>query len=206
MLKRVIFDLDNTLIMTESFLIPNQKALQRIGIYDLEKAKLLDYCGDDYEENFSNYNRNDFLNFINQRLNLNLGQEFVDILFDEFRNSVPENFDKEREVLEYLASKYELVILTNYFKEIQASRLKQVGVFHLFKDIFGEDCLKPRKEAYLKACGPHSPNECIMIGDNFDYDVKAPRKFGLSSIWITKKENSNGKDIINNLSELKDIL
>ena len=206
MIKRIIFDLDNTLIMTKSFLVPNQRALKRVGIDDIEKAKLLDFCGDDYDDNHSSYNRKDFLEFINKRLSLNLDESFMDILLDEFKNCVPKNFNEEKSVLEYLHSKYELVILTNYFKDVQEARLVSAGVRHLFLDITGEDCLKPRKEAYINACGNHKPEECIMIGDNYALDVEAPRTFGLSSIWITQKEKSNGKDIINNLSELKDIL
>lgn len=205
MIKRIIFDLDNTLIMTKSFFEPNKKALERVGIFDIEKAKLLDYCSDAYEREYPSYNRKDFMTFLNKRLNVNLDESFLDILADELRKSVPQNFDAELEVLDYLSKKYELVVLTNYLSDIQAIRLQEVGALKYFKEVLGEDFPKPRKEAYIKACGDHKPSECVMIGDNFEYDVLAPREYGLSSIWITDKEKSNGKDIINHLGELKDI-
>ena len=206
MIKRIIFDLDNTLIMSNSFLEPNKRALERCDIYDIEKARLLDYCGDIYENIYQSYNRKDFLEFINHRTGLSLKDEFLDILFEELGKCAPENFEIEKQTLKYLSDKYELVILTNYFKDVQAKRLETAGVLDLFLEITGEEHPKPRKEAYLKACGNHKPDECIMIGDNLAYDVETPRQFGLHSIWITNKEKSNGKDVINTLSELKDIL
>ena len=205
MIKRIIFDLDNTLIITKSFLEPNKKALERVGIFDIEKARLLDYCSDAYEKEYSSYNRKDFMTFLNKRLNVNLDESFLDILADELKQSVPQNFEAELEVLDYLSKKYELVVLTNYFSDIQSNRLQAVGALKYFISVLGEEFPKPRKEAYIKACGEHKPNECVMIGDNFEYDVLTPRQFGLSSIWITDKEISNGKDIINHLGELKDI-
>ncbi len=206
MIKRIIFDLDNTLIMSNSFLEPNKRALERCNIYDIEKAKLLDYCGDTYETIYTNYNRKDFLEFINHRTGLALKDEFLDILFEELGKCAPADFEIEKQILKYLSKKYELVILTNYFKVVQEQRLKTAGVLDLFLEVTGENHPKPQKEAYLKACGIHKPEECIMIGDNFAYDVKTPREFGLNSIWITQKQPSNGNDIINSLSELKDIL
>lgn len=208
MIKRIIFDLDNTLIMCDenTFVEPCKKALERFNIFDIEKARLLSLCGDIYETQYKNYNRKDFLSFITARTGLVLDDNFLDVLFEELGNCAPDNLENEKQTLEYLHEKYELVVLTNYFKNVQANRLKKAGLLHFFQNVSGEDSPKPNKEAYTYACGNHKPNECVMIGDNYEFDFKSPRKFGLHSIWLTKKEASNKIDIINNISELKDIL
>ena len=65
--------------------------------------------------------------------------------------------------------------------------------------------MKPSKKAYMKACGKCNPNECMMIGDNLDFDVIAPSKLGISPIYVSKKKHKEYVTL-KNVTELNEIL
>ena len=48
---------------------------------------------------------------------------------------------------------------------------------------------KPFKEAFLQAIGDNKPEECIMIGDNFERDIKGALNAGLKAIYYNPKNN-----------------
>ena len=108
------------------------------------------------------------------------------------------------EVLKYLKSKnYELGILTNWFKYTQEERLKRAGILKYFDYfVYGEDGLKPTKEAYLKAIKGYKEDECIIIGDDIINDVLEPLKYGIDTIWFNKKNKENTY----NVKEIKDLI
>lgn len=78
-----------------------------------------------------------------------------------------------------------MVLLTNYFEESQRNRLEEMNINLFFTECYGEEKIKPNKEAYLAACGNHLPSECVMIGDNLELDVMVPMELGMQAIWVT---------------------
>ena len=184
MIKRIIFDIDNTLITDVSFEPYVNNAFIRYGVTPKVK-EFQDNC-DLYEKRYGKYNKELYAEFYSEVLNEKLDTMWVNILLDELKNCIPKyhNLDK---VLENLGD-YELVLLSNYFKESQMNRLKNMGIDHYFKEYYGDDIVKPNKEAYMMALGSHDPYECVMVGDNRLLDVIVPRDLGLKTIYINDKD------------------
>jgi len=212
MIKRIIFDLDDTLIpwLDDYFIgfIPKMKEYNVIS--NIEEMTEFVNIVNEYEKYNSKYDKNLFINFLNKGLNKNIPFEF----YSEFEEYLYTCNPKEKDndvfiILDYLKDKYELVVLTNFFEVSQTKRMENYGIKHYFKEIYGGDkYLKPSKESYLMACGKCNPNECIMIGDNYTNDYEGAIKAGLKSIYLNLKDIEVDKDVtsIKSLIELKNIL
>ena len=216
MIKRVIFDIDNTLIPWESE-------------YDKEIAKTLDelnipYTQQDYENirkalaEYENVNyrfeKKLMIDYINSYTGKNYPREFINIVLERWANCVPEKIENSvRETLEYLKNKYEMVILTDWFAEQQSKRLEKLDIRKYFQQIYSAEKTnrKPFKEAFVNAIADNKPQECIMIGDSLERDINGAINAGLRAVYYNPNEipNYEGKNsyrIINKLEQLKEIL
>lgn len=186
MVKRLIFDIDGTIIDGGNFRDTITKVLKRLNAYSEENLEKYLEATRTYEDHYDNYNRKDYTDYFSKCVGVELGKEYIDILFDELQYCIPEDNTKIREKIEELSKHYEIVILTNYFEEGQRGRLKNMGINDYFSECFGEKIIKDNKEAFLSACGNHLPEECVMIGDNPVLDIKGADRCGLKTIWINK--------------------
>ena len=187
MIKRLIFDVDGTLINNVNFVLPIENTLKQIGIYSEKNVDRFLRAINTYESKFSSYNRNDYLSHFSKYLNVELNNKFINIFFKELKNCIPLNNQTLKNVISELSKKYELVLLTNYFKESQLNRLNNMGIGEFFLECHGEKLIKPNKDIYLKACWKNKPSEFVMIGDNFDLDIKVPKKLGIHTILVDSK-------------------
>ena len=218
MIKKLIFDLDNTLIMwKEEYNIAVQKALEMTySINNKEMSDIINNYADEFENDLSNpkryYDRQVFLDYINKKTNYNLNMEFLDNwLKCNVIYSTPDTLEKSvHNTLEYLSNKYELVILTDWFGETQIERLKKVDIYKYFSKLFAaKQYAKPKKEAFLQAIGENTPEECAMIGDSIEIDILGAQNVGISNLVLldnkgnTTRKELNGVHIIKNLAELK---
>lgn len=209
MIKKVIFDLDNTLIdWKEDYIFALKNVINKLNLnYDEDKIKEIDSSIVIYEECNDIYTKEKFLQFINEKCNVNLPQCFINMLIEEKSNCF-EIFDKEKiDTLEYLNSKYELIVLSNWFTYTQKKRLENAGILKYFKVVTGGDEheLKPSLKAFdiIK-----NPSECVMIGDNIKNDIIPALELGMQAILITKKdvEEDSRYRKIKNIEELKEML
>ncbi len=97
------------------------------------------------------------------------------------------------EVLEYLKTKYQLHIITNGFPEIQDLKLSSSGIQHFFPYVFtsaNAGVQKPHKQIFLYALSTTgaNPKDALMIGDNYDTDVKGAQGAGLDAIFFNPKK------------------
>lgn len=210
MIKRLIFDIDGTLIRNVQFKDTISQTLKEIGIYSDDNLEIFLNSIKTYEKYYDNYNATDYLNFFGNQLGINLESNFLEIFFKHLKNAIPNNIDEIREIqvtLQYLSKKYELVLLSNYFEKSQRNRLEAIGINKYFKKYYGENKIKPYAESYMQAKGTFTPSECIVIGDNLELDINKPAKFGFRTILVTDKENIFIDTIkIKNIKELKKIL
>ena len=100
------------------------------------------------------------------------------------------------ELLEYLQPKYNLYILSNGFKELQAHKMQTAGLDKYFKRIVLSDDIginKPRPELFIHALQTtnSTTEESIMIGDMFDTDIAGAAGVGLDQIFFNRKELSD---------------
>ena len=192
MIKRLIFDIDNTLLKWEDkyydYSLGN--AFKELGLnFDRSIIKPFDEVVDTYEDYYDIYDKDKFLIFLNDKLNLNLPTKFID-LWLKYLGDCYEKPSKELiDTLEYLKSKYDLVILSNWFTISQEKRIKNMGIDKYFSKQIYTDILKnkPNKEAFMEAIKPYNIDECIMIGDSKEKDIKGAESIGMKGILIDDK-------------------
>ncbi|MBQ3475113.1 MAG: HAD family hydrolase [Bacilli bacterium] len=210
MIKRIILDEDNTLIPWHNEYINSYGyALDELGIEHTDKDIYdIDDAVDKYEQYFNMYDRKKMNDFVNERVNIDLPDNFIDIAIKYLAKCYKEEDKSISKVLEYLSSKYELVVLSNWFRENQESRLKDLGLDKYFTDmVFTDEVLnKPNKEAFIKACADKSPDECIMVGDNFDVDIIGAVNAGIKAILIDPNDKYEYENKIKNINELEELL
>ena len=197
MIKRLIFDLDNTLI---TWVDKYDEALKDTLIkYNIDfDYHVLTKSIDEYDYNSEIYNSYDLIDYINTKHNLNITIDFI----NDWLCELGTKGDVSKEVvklLEYLSSKYELVVLTSWEGKCQTDRLKHAGIFKYFKNVYGGEVIKkPNKEAFIKAMGPYDISECIMVGDSMKFDIEPANELGIKTYMV-------GSDI-DSILDLKEML
>lgn len=93
-----------------------------------------------------------------------------------------------REVLEYLAPKYNLYILSNGFQELQCHKMRSAGIDRYFKKIVLSDdigVLKPWPEIFHFAMSATQSElrESLMIGDSWDNDIAGAKGVGMHQVY-----------------------
>ena len=210
MKKKFIFDLDGTLLHGDFSMEVNyfKSVLSKEDFNKFLKI-YFEYLIE-YEKTFIKYEKSLLSKFYTEKTNINITPEIIDgwiktnsIMNDKLLNET-------KEMLIYLKNKNKsLVVLTNWFKYTQKSRLKNAGILEYFDEVYaGDTFLKPNKESYLSACGNYHVNECIMIGDTIEKDVIGPNKFGIDSIYYNpeNKEYDKSKILsINSFDRIKEM-
>ncbi len=193
MIKRVIFDIDNTLIpwkneyYNEIYNVFNEL---KIECSDNDFNKIKQALGE-YENVYYSFNKENMINFINEYTGKNYPIEFMDKIIERWANCVPEKIDDSIiKTLENLKDEYEMVVLTDWFKDKQVKRLEKVEILKYFQEVYAAENTKrkPFKEAFMQAIGENKPEECIMIGDSFERDIEGALKAGLQAIYYNPKE------------------
>ncbi len=187
MLKRIIFDIDGTLITGVHFKKYVANTFERYGINDPGKVSEFLTNIPEYEKNYQSYNKNDYLNFFSSRLGIKLDEEFLRIFFSELKYAVPKDSSSIKEMLEELRD-YELVLLSNYFEESQRNRLSTMQINDFFTEYYGEKNIKPVPKAYFDAAGKRSIEECIIVGDDKVLDIEVPKKLGFKTIYVNSEK------------------
>lgn len=207
MIKKLIFDLDNTLIIwKDEYVNAVKETLKKYNIN--EDPNYVNNLIDNYENYYDKYDKQNLLDYINKNIKEKLSMDFMND-FLEAIGYMSEPDDEVIDTLEYLSKKYELVALTNWFTIPQTNRLKTAKIDKYFKKVFGgEDYIKPNKQAFLTAAGNTKLEECIMIGDSYTIDVMGAYNAGIKPIFLNRehKENKNNFKEITKLSDLKNIL
>ena len=119
------------------------------------------------------------------------------------------------EVLEYLAGKYNLYILSNGFRELQSRKMRSAGVDGYFrKVILSEDLgvLKPWPEIFNFALSATQSElrESLMIGDSWEADITGAHGVGMHQAFYNVTERTAFPFLptyhIYSLKELMDLL
>ena len=118
------------------------------------------------------------------------------------------------EVLEYLARKYNLHIVTNGFKEAQRTKIEYSNLNRYFTEIIISEevgYLKPNPEIFnvtMQKLGTTVDN-CIMIGDNLETDIAGAQNAGMDFYFFNPDRNDSeiedSRQIIK-LNQLIDLL
>ena len=113
------------------------------------------------------------------------------------------------QVIEALASKYPIYVLTNGFDDIQHVKIAGVGMTHFFERVITSElagCKKPAAAFFEFALKQSNclPSEVVMIGDHPIIDVQAAEAMGIPAIHL----NFRAEDVSANIqiSQLKELL
>lgn len=213
MIKKIIFDLDNTLMMfDEKYITYYQTVLEANGeLFSFEEAYAIFKAVGQYEKCETIWDKQKLLDFVNKQLNrsysMTLLEQMLDSIGENWTNPVS---DELINTLEYLSSKYELYVLSNMFTNCQIKRLEKVGISHYFKEIIGTDKIpmKPAPEAFLYFVEGNKNDECVMIGDSIYYDIDEALSIGMRAILFDYKDiykDTNYNRVVK-IGELMDIL
>lgn len=206
MIKKIIFDIDNTILDTykdcietyEEYIYDNQLNIKAQDIYDMFE---------EYEVSNGNYLKDDLIKFISNKYGISYKEDELNNLLDLYSNHSTLINENTINILQYLSSKYDVVALTNWYKDIQYKRLENVGGGKYFIKVYGiEDGKKPDVKAFKNAVGNNLYSECVMIGDSLNSDINVAKELGMKTIYYNKNCKNNHENEINNLDELLNIL
>lgn len=210
MIKKIIFDLDNTLLFISAEW--EQSYQKFIDKYNLSiTPKELYSCIGTFEKNINNVivTNKIMCEYINSRLPILLTEDMFIELLDVYKNIPLLNTDIVYNVLEYLSHKYELIVYTNWFLKNQIDRLKTYSLDKFFSRIYGWDDLeiKPSKIGIEKIIGSNNIDEYVFIGDNIEFDLEVPYNMGMATIFLNRKSIKQNKfKEVFSIEELKEIL
>ena len=188
MIKRLIFDVDGTLICGSDYTSAIKEILFEFDIYSEDNVNRMFTAIRSYEQYYDHYSKEDYLKFLGMHLDIALDSDFIESFFEKLRYVIPKYNEELVQTISNLSKHYEMVLLTNYFEESQRNRLEEMHINSFFTECYGEKKIKPNKEGYLAACGNHLPSECVMIGDNLELDVIVPIELGMHAIWVTNSD------------------
>ena len=213
MVKRIIFDLDKTLIpWDDKWDIAVKETLDEFGIeYDFKTL-------DDYQEAIVRYELEEkrysidrLVSFFKEHLDIQLSNEFFNRWIDKLSVLVPEKDEKLISMLSRLSKKYSLVVATNWLKRQQVSKLKLCGLLDYFDEVItGEDFdIKPNTAMFDYYKEGYDDSEVVMVGDKYISDIKGANDAGLHGYLITtdpKYTSNDNYTVIKNIYELEEYL
>lgn len=207
--KKIIFDLDNTLLFISDEWIDAYNFF--IDKYNLNVSakELYSTIGTIEKNNPDIYiTKQFFIDYINDKLSLDFDEQKCDELLEIYAKIPLKNIEVVGNILAYLSNKYELIAYTNWFTDNQILRLKINKIDNYFSKVLGWDVLpvKPSMKGLREIVG-NNINNYIFIGDNIDMDIKLPVSIGIETIFYNRKGifQDEYKEI-RNIDELKGIL
>ncbi len=144
---------------------------------------------------------------------LNFTIEKIDELADSYIDELPRDnhlFNGAEMILDYLAEKYTLHIITNGFNEVQHLKLRNSGINKHFSTVTTSEEIgvkKPNpliftsalKKAKVKA------SSSIMIGDTFEADILGAEKVGMETMYYNYRKEAipNKYIVVDHLLDIK---
>ena len=177
MIKRMIWDLDNTLAIRD---------------LDAENAFLTQHCDSEeidrlfsllssYEQSHQQFNVPSFSKYCTEVTGINYGEDFFYQWFSVHLEYPGYVVDGAEDTLAFMQNRgISNVVCTNDITDFQRERLKRLGLLSYIDEVYGGDImLKPNVESYRAAMGDFSASECGMVGDSLLNDVCMPRSLGI---------------------------
>ncbi len=184
-IKKIIFDVDDTLIMfdKEKYLETYNNILEKYQVLNKKGIDLYKAIGE-YEKTSPCFNKETMCSFISSYLETDLPLSFI----DDLNNLIASNWiyppSKDLiSLLDFLKNNWELDVLTNFFAGTYQKRLTNMGLFSYFHKIVGGDkARKPDAQVFLEFTHDVKAHECLMIGDNLEIDIKPALNLGMKAI------------------------
>jgi putative hydrolase of the HAD superfamily len=167
------------------------------------------YCKGELTKEVLRYKRFDAtlseLGVNNHQLAAKLGEEYLRIL--PLKTTL---IPGAKELLDYLAPKYGLLILSNGFHEVQVDKLKRCGLNHYFdrvvtSELSGYHKPDPRAFGYAISTASIKKNQGIMVGDDLEVDIIGALKFGMDQIYFNPERKLHSEKVTHEVETLGEI-
>ena len=209
-MKKLIFDLDNTLLYLSDDWVDCLKDFIKKSSIDVEPVTLLSAIAK-YEDMMSDaiITKTDLKQYLAEVLSITIDDTTVNNLLGCY-NNIPLRYTNEvHKLLSNLSKKYELIAYTNWFKDDQIIRLNKYDLDKYFSNVFGWDVIPAKPslkglQTIIKGC---RPTDFTFIGDNVKSDLEIPFEIGMNTIFLNTKgiKQSKYKEI-KNIEELDRLL
>ena len=210
MIKKIVFDLDNTLLFLSDEWEENYKRF--VDKYNLSiSANELFLSIGNFEKSMKNIvvSKQKLSEYVSNDLSIDFTTNMILELLEIYDNTSLLNTDTIYDVLNYLSEKYELIAYTNWFTDNQINRLKKYDLDKFFTKVYGWDILpkKPSKEGLSEIIKNDDIENYIFIGDSIELDLEVPYSMGIATIFYNRKNIKQNKyKEIFKIEELKNIL
>ena len=115
-------------------------------------------------------------------------------------------------VVQYLAAKYPLTIISNGFKEVQYYKFEHSGLAPYFTHTLISEEVgvnKPQPEIFRIALERNgiTADEAVMIGDSYSSDIAGAKAAGIDQLWIHEGEtDETATYIVPKLTDVMEIV
>lgn len=194
MIKAVVFDLDDTLILEKDYINSGFEVVAgKISVaYNIEKNIVLSKLKSLFQQGSKNV-----FNRLLDDMHIKYSEQFIRRLVYEYRNHEPniQLLEEAKEIISYLKDNgYKIGIITDGYKETQRNKLKALKLSFIFNEIIitdelGREFWKPHELAYRKMkenLGCDFP-EIAYIGDNERNDFITAKKLGMKTFKIFRE-------------------
>lgn len=127
------------------------------------------------------------------------------LLESKYRNFLEQGhhlMDGALDLIDHLADKFNLYIVTNGAAETQYRRLQDSGLYSYFKDIFISEEIgyqKPMREFFdftFNSIPNFSKEATLIIGDSLNADIKGGNQAGIDTCWMNLEQIDNQTNMI----------
>lgn len=153
------------------------------------------------------------LQWLEENRNLGDATRFLERILDDVYQQTKETTKESALVLEELAKRFPLVLVSNFYGNI-STVLREFGLDHLFGDIIESAVVGIRKpDARIFALGVErlgmKAEEVAVVGDSYDKDILPSHSIGCHTIWFKGEgwtdevvENPVADKVIGSLKEI----
>ena len=140
-------------------------------------------------------------------------EKFSEQLSDEYLTICPRKghtMPNALSTLQYLSSRYKLVIVTNGFEEIQHIKLASAKLDHFFEHIVTSQkagCKKPSPGIFQYALDAYTTHahEAIMVGDNLIADMEGARNASIDNVFFNPDGIMHTSEVKHEIKDLKEL-
>ncbi len=130
-------------------------------------------------------------------------------LMEDYRDYL-KVYPEAEKVLEELADRYPIVVISNAPREILDFELSSLeGYFaHVFSATTDFREVRKTTDFYSRVCGVLGikPNELAHVGDHWDFDYVVPRKLGIKTFFLERSGEKRGAHAISDLEGFLEML
>ena len=205
MVKVISFDMDGTLVSENVDDFIWNEELPRLYAekhnLSLEEAK---------KEVYAEYYKQRYIDKVKEWTSIEYWLKFYNIKYEEVYERLSNEtkiYEEVFEVLDYLKTKYDLIVITSAYEDFMNVKLDSQSLKNYFKKTYSsKDTVSGKKDPFLFKKVLEDFNitnkEIIHAGDNHYYDKEVPESLGIKSYLINREEKGD----IKSLKELKNIL